>query len=901
MRNVALSALFSSLLVSVALAVVPLSAVKKTTTLSGTVPNKYIIEVEDLASIPNLKRSFTRSLDAVYSEIAARDVAFEVTKEFDVEGLFVGASLVLNDAEDAAAIANTPGIKAIRPLRIFSIPTLAKDHVITGLDDPELPPTPFSTHVMTGVDKLHREGITGKGIKIGVIDTGIDYTHPTLGGGIGPGKLVFTGYDFAGDAYDGTNEPIPDDDPQDCNGHGTHVAGTIAAQAGNPYGVLGVAPDALLSGYRVFGCDGSATEEIIVDALLRGVKDGNDILTLSLGGADGWSTSSSAVVASRIANQGIIVTIAAGNDGASGSWYSSAPGNAVDVISVASVNNIVIPLQNATVVGADRHPVTYFSPDPWPVLETLPVYAVSHDITVSNDACDPLPASTPDLANYVVVIRRGTCPFTQKIDNIAAKGAKIAFIYDNGSGFGGISVGSFRASLIQAADGEFLVKQVAAGVNVSIAFPQTGASFNYPDPAGGLMSSFSSYGPSNQLLFKPAVAAPGGNIMSTIPLNLGGFGVKSGTSMACPFVAGSAALLLQAKGKGVAARHVARDLFETTANKIQSSKNDDAPLQTLTQAGAGLVDVYRALHAETIISPGQLVLNDTANFKPLQTFTVRNTGTAVKRFKLTHVPAGTAQTVKPGSIFPALGPVPLTSAPAGVTIVPSSITLRPGQSITVAALFTSPRVDKATFPVYSGFIQVDESSGGERYHVSYLGLHGSLKDKKVVDDTDTYFGYKLPTLLDSTGSAQTAPTNYTFQGDDYPALLWRLVFGTRSLQIDVVDPNIKFTPTIAPRGLFGLAPIFTFPIFHPSKGSSFANVKIMGTLSSLSYLTRQNENSGGGNAWSVLDLTAPTFANGTVIPNGQYRFLLRALKPFGDPSRQEDYESWLSPIVGVQT
>ncbi|PPQ71285.1 hypothetical protein CVT24_012339 [Panaeolus cyanescens] len=899
MRNIALSALFSSLLASVVLAVVPLSAVKKTTTLAGTVPNKYIIEVENLANIPNLKRSFTRSLDAVYSELQSRDVAFEVTKEFDVDGLFVGASLVLNDAEDAIAIENTPGIKAIRPLRVFQRPILAKDHVITGLDDPERPPTPFSTHVMTGVDKLHAEGITGKGIKIGILDTGIDYTHPTLGAGFGPGHLVFAGYDFVGDAYDGTNEAIPDDDPQDCGGHGTHVAGTIAAQAGNPYGVLGVAPDSLLSAYRVFGCDGSVTEEILVDALLRGVQDGNDILTLSLGGADGWSASSSAVVASRIAAQGKIVTIAAGNDGASGSWYSSSPGNSLNAISVASVNNIVIPLQNATVHGVERNPVTYFSADPWPVLETLPVYAVSTDITVPDDACNPLPDSTPDLSGYIVVIRRGTCPFTQKIGNIAAKGAKIAFIYDNGSGFGGISVGTFRASLIQAADGEFLVKQYAAGVKVSIAFPQTGASFNYPDPSGGLMSSFSSYGPSNELLFKPAVAAPGGNIMSTIPLNLGGFGVKSGTSMATPFVAGSAALLLQAKGKTAAVARAARDLFETTANRVPSSHTDGAPPQTLSQAGAGLVDVYRALHAETIVSPGELLLNDTANFKPLQTFTVRNTGKSLKRFKLTHVPAGTAETVKPGSIFPALGPVPLSTTAAGVSIIPSTLILLPGQSATVVALFTPPKADKATYPVYSGFIELEETRGGERYHVSYLGLHGSLKDKKVVDDTDTYFGFKLPAVLDSAGELQATPRNYTFVGDDYPALLWRLVFGSRALQLDLVDANIKFTPTIVSRAL-GFPPLFSFPIFHPTKGSSFANVKIEGTLASLEYLTRQNENSGGGNAWSVLDLATPTFANGTVIPNGQYRVLLRALKPTGNPSRQEDYESWLSPIIGVQ-
>ena len=77
---------------------------------------------------------------------------------------------------------------------------------------------------------------------------------------------------------------------------------------------------------------------VIIEALLRGVQDGQDILTLSLGGTDGWTESSSSVVASRIAASGKIVTIAAGNEGAYGSWYSSSPGNGIDVISVASID-----------------------------------------------------------------------------------------------------------------------------------------------------------------------------------------------------------------------------------------------------------------------------------------------------------------------------------------------------------------------------------------------------------------------------------------------------------------------------------------------------------------------------------------------------------------------------------
>jgi subtilisin family serine protease len=140
-----------------------------------------------------------------------------------------------------------------------------------------------------------------------------------------------------------------------CNGHGTHVAGIIGADPGNKFGIQGVSYGASIAAYRVFGCKGSVTDDsqfslppslsyasnsipVIIDALLRGNSDGMDILTLSLGGSDGWTESSSSVVASRLASRGKVVTIAAGNDGAYGSWYTSSPGNGIDVISVASVD-----------------------------------------------------------------------------------------------------------------------------------------------------------------------------------------------------------------------------------------------------------------------------------------------------------------------------------------------------------------------------------------------------------------------------------------------------------------------------------------------------------------------------------------------------------------------------------
>ncbi|TFK44150.1 pyrolysin [Crucibulum laeve] len=896
MKTAMFFALLPTLLcASSAFAVVPLSSVKRESNLP-TVSNKFIVEVDTLADIPT-KRSLETSHEFLYRSLRERAVVFEVDKEFNSAGLFVGAALTLNSANDAAALQNTPGVKAIRPVRKFDRPKPVLTHVVSGVNDPALPPDSESTHIMTGVDKLHAQGIKGKGIKIGILDTGIDYTHPSLGGAFGPGHKVIGGFDLVGDNYTGSNTPVPDADPLDqCAGHGTHVAGIIGADPGNDFGISGVSYEASINAYRIFGCTGFVTDDVIVEALLLGNKDGNDIMTLSLGGADGWTESSSSVVASRLAAAGKILTIAAGNDGASGSWYTSSPGNGIDVISVASVDNTVIPLQNATVHGVQHDPITYFATFPFPVTTELPVFATSNDTTVADDACNVLPPSIPDLSNKLVLIRRGGCTFVQKLTNAAAKGAKVALIYDNGSGFAGISVGDFLATLIQAADGEFLVQQFAAGVPVSLSFPQTGGSTNFPDPEGGLVSSFTSYGPSNDFFFKPAVAAPGGNILSTLPVPLGSFGVLSGTSMATPFVAGSSALLLSVKGKSVAVARGARTLFETTAQRIPSSHTDGDPLQTVTQQGAGLINVFDAIHTTTIVSPGELILNDTAHARPLQTFTVKNTGSTAKKYTLTHVPAGTALTVDAGTIFPALGPVPLVATAASVSIVPKTFTVRPGQSQAVVAVFSPPKgLDKTTFPTYSGFIQIE--SGADKTHVTYLGLAASLKDKQVVDNTDEFFGEVIPAILDPAGDVQAGPANYTFVGEDVPTLLFRLAFGTPTLRVDLVDASIKFTPTLNSRDLESRGfPFFSFP--HPNKGGSFAQVKIVGSLTELDFISRNNEDP-DDNGFTTIAFSEPTFANGTTIANGSYRVLLRALRVTGNPTREEDYESWLSPIVGV--
>lgn len=160
-----------------------------------------------------------------------------------------------------------------------------------------------------------------------------------------------------------------------------------------------------------------------------------------------------------------------------------------------------LPVVNATL--SDGHnPIPYFSLKSFPVTTSLPVYAVSTDITVPNDACNPLPSSTPNLAGYLVVIRRGGCTISQKLTNAAAKGGRIFFIYNDGTALGIISTSPYVGALIRAEDGAYLVNAFKTNANLRVSFPPTFGALNVP--GGGLVSATSGMGPTYDLRLKPS-------------------------------------------------------------------------------------------------------------------------------------------------------------------------------------------------------------------------------------------------------------------------------------------------------------------------------------------------------------------------------------------------------------
>ncbi|KAF9488779.1 pyrolysin [Pleurotus eryngii] len=869
---------------------------------SKYVPNAYVVEMDSLSALG--RRSGESVHESVYRHMERRGILFDVKNEYDTPDIMVGASMNLKDLEKVRTV---PGVRHIQPVLRIRRPLPIHHTTIESPTDPNIPKNALSTHLMTGVDKVHAKGLFGEGIRIGMrvhvyiaaVDTGVDYTHPSLGGKLGKGHKVIGGHDFVGDHYNGTNDPMPDEDPLDqCSGHGTHSAGIIGADPGNIFGISGVAYKASLGAYRVFGCNGSTSDALIVGALIRAYNDGMDVITLSLGGVDGWTEGMGSVVASRIASHGRVVIVAAGNEGSVGSWYTSSPSNGVNTISVGSVDNAVIPTQNITVKGVEHNPISYLQALPLNVTGDLPIYATSNDTTTKNDACEPLPPSTPDLSSHIVVIHRGGCFFTQKLDNAAKFGAKTFLIYNTDDGeFSGIAVGNYTAVLITADDGKWLVNQYAAGIPLRLHFPAEGAPFNIPDPKGGLVSSFSSYGPTYDMYFKPALVAPGGNILSTYNTKNGSWAVRSGTSMAAPFVAGASALFLEAKGKSRESVERMRDLMQTTAVGVKFNVTEDSVYQTASQQGAGLLQVDRAIWTKTIVRPGQLMLNDTVNFISTHAISISNSYTHPVTYKLSHVPAGTALTIQAVNCFtlinssePSKGPVPLVPEFATAEIQPSEVTIRPGHSKDVTIKFAPPNnVNPKQLPVYSGFIRI--ASPDEALKVTYLGAVGSLRAEPIIDQTEQYFGpgVQLPIVLDADALPQLGELNYSMQKHDYPSVAYRLTFGSPLVRLDLVDKDFAFQKHAKTK---------RSAMWFEDAGDK-DTLPTLGPLDILRYTPRNGYDAepklNGYNHYTFRGF----FANRTRVDNGQYRILLRSLRVTGDRNSEADTESWLSPVIGV--
>ncbi|KAM0321539.1 hypothetical protein ACHAQA_010029 [Verticillium albo-atrum] len=280
--------------------------------------------------------------------IFSRDASIKVVRDFHSD-IFYGANIEAekHTAEELRAL---PEVAHVWPNRFYeAMRVVARQSSDDSTDLPPgsgLVPSDYDTHNATGVWALHQKGIKGKGVKIAVVDTGVDYTHPDLGGGFGPGFKVAGGYDFVGDGNWPRGPKQPDDDPMGLQDHGTHVAGIVAGQGEN---WSGVAPEATIYAYKTYARDGT-DEAINIDAFLAAYEAGVDIITASIGLGGGWSDGAWEEVATRLADKGVVITVSVGNGGDGGPFRALSPSGAKGVLAVSNVDtywnrdaNIAVP------------------------------------------------------------------------------------------------------------------------------------------------------------------------------------------------------------------------------------------------------------------------------------------------------------------------------------------------------------------------------------------------------------------------------------------------------------------------------------------------------------------------------------------------------------------------------
>ena len=457
-------------------------------------------------------------------------------------------------------------------------------------------------------------GLHGENIKIAVIDTGIDYTHANFGGpgtvaaftaanaadtlppspAHGWGNRVKGGIDLVGDDYNADPDdpayqpvPHPDPNPLDCNGHGSHVAGSAAGSgvtaagatyagpynattiAGNSWTIApGVAPKADIYGVRVFGCNGST--DVTVDAIEWAVDNDMDVINMSLGSPFGTKDDPSAVASTNAAKAGVIVVTSAGNSGPN-QYITGSPGTAEGAISTAAIDpaetfpavTISIPSGPMTGINANEHnftgPVTYtvrvITDNPATVDDPDGAGTRSADESLG---CDVASFGGPLPANTIAVVNRGTCARVAKAIFGQQAGAAAVVMVNNDTSLPPVEgritsnpddgtpfvvtipfLGVRGLPTTPTSDGGRL--RAANGVSATV----TPTAIVNPNFRG--FASFSSGGPrSGDSGLKPNITAPGVSTVSTGVGTGNGAATISGTSMASPHVAGVAAITRQA-------------------------------------------------------------------------------------------------------------------------------------------------------------------------------------------------------------------------------------------------------------------------------------------------------------------------------------------------------------------
>ena len=689
--------------------------VKVIVQLSGASVGQRVIEAKQHGnSLSESERASVRSelrgqQKAVTDRVAASGGTVLETYQDAYNG--VAAKVAV---KDLAALRSVPGVVAVHSVGVSRLNDVA------------------GVQYIGGNQAWANTGYTGEGVKVAVIDTGVDYTHADFGGagtpeafeandptvveaGSFPTAKVVGGYDFVGDDYNADDPdhdvPQPDADPLDCNGHGSHVAG-IAAGFGvladhstyhGPYDATtyshsfsvgpGVAPNALVYAYKVFGCEGSVDNSIVIAALNRAMADGVDVVNMSLGSPFGTPEDPEAVAVDTLAQAGIVVVASAGNSGAS-AYITGAPAAADRAISVAALD-----ASRATVPGAhatfskttgtvdlqDSNEVDF------PEGQTLPVKVLRNADGTISLGCNP--AEYAGTAGALVVTKRGTCARVARAIFGQQAGAAAVVMVNSDSAYppmeGDITENPDTGEPYHVTIPFFGAPGTAAATATLLAADGGTVTLTHTaiaNPGYQRLASFTSGGPRNgDSAVKPDVTAPGVAVLSAGV----GTGFKaatiSGTSQASPATAGTAALVTQAHPSWSTER-IKAAIMNTADPSLDKSYN-------VRLSGAGVVQAQRAVDtkADILAGRGQSTLSYGAEalgsaYSETLPMTIENTGTT----PLTYAIAGSFNGSSLGAV--------ISASPDTVTVAPgSSQTVQVTLSIDAAHVAALPAAEASNF------------------------------------------------------------------------------------------------------------------------------------------------------------------------------------------------------------
>jgi minor extracellular serine protease Vpr len=612
--------------------------------VSSTGPVSVIIQLSELpvavgkyaASKGYTKLDTNAMTNAVQNEQSAflrraKTDGLSLAVDFQYNQVLNGMAVTLTGS-GISKLAKLPGVKAIYPnLTYTSKPVQAFD---VDADDPRIDMVPLQ---QLGVESAWAEGYTGKGLKIGVIDTGIDYLHPDL-------KDAYKG---GHDSYYNDEDPYEDiPDPSiGSNGtrHGTHVSGTIAGRAMNADGSIlqkGVAYESDLYVYKVLGgSQGYGTSAMIVDGIEHAVKDGMDVINLSLGD-DGAKDphNAEAVAVNNAALAGVIPVLAAGNAAMDAPYYYSlgAPSTAELGITVGAATSRIDTYETVAKSSLSNHELTLrlmaWEPgktDFAKILGTDPIEAVYLGMGGVDDY------DRKDVEGKIVIVTRTHLskgiPFGKQIMLAKERGAKAIVIFNGTTstknerenyvnlsdsipgrdgfigymGFQGPYDDVIPSFDLAGKEGRALVKAMLQQPDVPITLSL--APFASISLKGDTITEFSSRGPNNDGIFgiKPEIVAPGHLIRSSVPAHgilnpdadyTKAYERESGTSMAAPHIAGLA-LLLKNKFPDWTPADV-RAALANTSDRL--SDEDGTPYDAYSQ-GSGRANIANALHTAALL------------------------------------------------------------------------------------------------------------------------------------------------------------------------------------------------------------------------------------------------------------------------------------------------------------